>query len=218
MQDTLIPLFPLEVVLFPDEILPLHIFEERYKQMIGGCLAKGEPAPPEAEFGVVWAQGKELHTVGCTASVAQVMRYYEDGRLDILTVGRRRFEILFTNRDKPYLRGAVAFFEDDDPGQPAASEIERARGLLDQVLRRLKTADQASPMPGNAPSISFQIAARLPLGLEFKQQILVMRNEGERLRRVTKFMEELVSALDFREKARTKASGNGDAKATGGSR
>ena len=199
MQDPLIPLFPLEIVLFPDEILPLHIFEDRYKQMIAECLAKGEPAPPESEFGVAWAQGEELHTVGCTASVARVMRYYEDGRLDILTVGRRRFEILFTNRDKPYLTGAVAFFEDDDPGQPAASEIERARGLLDEVLRRLKTAGEAAPVASNARLISFQIAARLPLGFEFKQQILVMRNERERLHRVTEIMERLIPALDFRE-------------------
>lgn len=218
MQDLLIPLFPLQIVLFPDEVLPLHIFEERYKQMIADCLAKGEHAPPEAEFGIVWAQEDKLHTVGCTAGVVQVMRRYEGGRLDILTVGRRRFEILFTNRDKPYLRGAVAFFEDDDPSQPAASEVERARGLLGEVLRRLKTAaEEASPVPSDARSASFQIAARLPLGLEFKQQILVMRNERDRLQRVTIVMEKLIPALGFREKARAKASGNGDVKASRGS-
>jgi Lon protease-like protein len=216
MQDLLIPLFPLEIVLFPEEILPLHIFEERYKQMIAECLAKGEHAPPEAEFGIVRAQEDKLQTVGCTAGVVQVMHRYEDGRLDILTVGRRRFEILFTNQDKPYLRGAVAFFEDDDLSQPAASEIEQARSLLGEVLRRLKIADvESSPLPGKTRSASFQIAARLPLGLEFKQRILVMRDERERLHQVTKVMEKLIPALDFREKARTKASGNGDAKLGG---
>ena len=212
LQELFVPLFPLEIVLLPDEILPLHIFEDRYKQMIGECLAKGQPSPPEAEFGVVWAQEDKLQTVGCTASVAQVMRYYDDGRLDILTVGRRRFEILLTNRDKPYLRGAVTFFEDDDLARPAASEVERAGGLLEQVLRRLKTADESSPVPSNARSISFQIAACLPLGLEFKQQILAMRSERERLHRITKAMERLIPALDLREKARTKASGNGNAR------
>jgi ATP-dependent Lon protease len=217
MQDLLIPLFPLEIVLLPDEILPLHIFEDRYKQMIAECLAKGEHAPPEAEFGIVRAQEDKLQTVGCTAGLVQVMRRYEDGRLDILTVGRRRFEILFTNQDKPYLRGAVAFFEDDDPSQPAASEIDQARSLLGEVLRRLKIADaESSAPPGKTRSASFQIAARLPLGLDLKQQLLEMRNESERLRQVTKIMERLVPALDFRDQARRKAAGNGHVKANVG--
>ena len=206
----LLPLFPLEVVLFPGDILPLHIFEERYKLMISECLAKGEPAPAEGEFGIVWAEGEQLRTVGCTAAVVQVLRRYDDGRLDIVTAGRRRFEILFTNQDRAYLRGAVTFFEDDDPRQATEAEIARARGLLSQVLRRLKLEDP--PPAGDIRSRSFAIAAHLPLGLEFKQQILAMRSERERLHRVCEAMEKLIPALDFREKARTKSSGNGHVK------
>ena len=99
MQDELLPLFPLQVVLFPRTALPLHIFEERYKEMIGDVL-RGH-----TEFGVVLAGEKGIVNTGCTATVEKVLKNYPDGRMDLLTVGRRRFEIILLNDEKPYLRG-----------------------------------------------------------------------------------------------------------------
>src|SRR5262249_605876 len=95
MQGDLLPLFPLEVVLFPRTVLPLHIFEDRYKEMIGDVLRE------ESEFGVVLARENGIVNLGCTAVVSEVIERHPDGRLDILTTGRRRFEVLSLNEERP---------------------------------------------------------------------------------------------------------------------
>src|SRR5690349_24929038 len=121
MQQGLLPLFPLQVVLLPGSELPLHIFEDRYKEMIGEVLRE------KREFGVVLASEKGIVNTGCTATVDRVLREYPDGRMDILTRGRRRFEILLLNEERPFLRGAVEFFDDDepDPGSPPTPDVVR---------------------------------------------------------------------------------------------
>ncbi len=112
MQPHLLPLFPLQVVLLPGGELPLHIFEDRYKEMIGEVL-RGELAFGN-EFGVVLSSEKGIVNTGCTATVDQVLRRYPDGRMDILTRGRRRFEIVEAGRRASFLRGSVDFFDDDE--------------------------------------------------------------------------------------------------------
>ncbi len=209
MDEFLLPLFLLEMVLVPDEVVPLHIFEDRYKEMIGECLEKRDLAPAEAEFGVLYLRGKHAQRVGCTARVKQVVRRYDDGKLDILVVGQRRFEILFTNDERPYLRAAVAFFDDEDDAVPDTPDVEHARTLFRNVLRRLEINADPEGLEREFRRLSFQIAAALPIGLEFKQQVLVMRDERERLRRLAGVMEKLIPALERRERARAKASGNG---------
>ena len=104
MQQELLPLFPLPVVLFPRTPLPLHIFEERYKEMMRDVLES------KAEFGVVLAGEKGIVNTGCTAIVERVLKNYPDGRMDLVAQGRRRFEIILLNDEKSYLRGAVEFF------------------------------------------------------------------------------------------------------------
>ena len=116
MQQGLLPLFPLQVVLLPGAELPLHIFEDRYKEMIGEVLRERQ------EFGVVLASEKGIVNTGCSATVDKVLRRYPDGRMDIVVRGRRRFEILLLNDERAYLRGSVDFF-DDDQATPASSEI-----------------------------------------------------------------------------------------------
>lgn len=131
MQPTLLPLFPLRVVVFPRTPLPLHIFEERYKEMIGDAISAG------SEFGIVLAKEEGIVSAGCTVAVEKVLKTYTDGRMDILTHGIRRFEIVGINEDKSYLRGEVEFFDDDDPGPAPADLQEKAlvqyRGLLEQA-------------------------------------------------------------------------------------
>jgi Lon protease-like protein len=209
MKEHLLPLFPLEVVLFPNEILPLHIFEDRYKRMIGECLKSGELSPAQGEFGVVCAHEGKLEPVGCTARITKVIRRYDDGRLDILTRGHRRFEILLTDDERSYLRGAVTFFEDDDAGPLSETEMKRAWSLLHELMKRLPSTASSPVVPPDSLQHSFHITATLPLGLEFKQQLLALRSERERMRRLTDLMAKLIPALDLRERARTKASGNG---------
>lgn len=211
MEEILLPLFPLEIVLLPEEPLPLHIFEERYKQMIGECLEARASGSGQQEFGVVLTKGRELRTVGCSARIVNLTRKYEDGRMDILTVGRRRFEILLTNEEKSYLRGAVEFFEDDGPDTPSEAEAEHAIERFREAMRRLRNAAEM-PIHLTRPYryLSFRLAAPLPLDVEFKQALLPMRNEPERLRLVVRAIELLISQFDRLQKARGKAGGNGN--------
>lgn len=212
MKELLLPLFPLEVVLLPEELLPLHIFEGRYKQMIGECLEAQSRRKGQQEFGIVQAKEQEMRNVGCSARIINVTRKYEDGRLDILTLGKRRFEILFTDEEKPYLRGGVEFFEDDvGADTPSNEDAQRAIELFRQTMQRLrKSTDMPIHLPKPYRHLSFRIAAPLPLELEFKQQLLSIRNETERLRRVVRTVGLLGVQLDLVQKARAKAGGNGD--------
>ena len=210
MEELLLPLFPLEVVLLPEEPLPLHIFEERYKQMIGECLEAKNTGAGQQEFGVVLGKDKEICRVGCTARIINVTREYADGRLDIFTVGNRRFEILFTNSDVSYLRGGVVYF-DDESDSPGDDEAEQAIELFRLAMQRIhKSAEMPIHFSKPYRRLSFRMAAPLPLDLDFKQQLLSLRIESERLREVTQVMERLIDRMDLLQKAQAKAGGNGD--------
>ena len=211
MEEILLPLFPLELVLLPEEPLPLHIFEERYREMIGECLRAKSSGFGRQDFGVVLAKGQEISNVGCSAQIVSLTRKYDDGRMDILTVGKRRFEILLTNEEKSYLRASVEFFDDEGSDTPGETEAENAIRLFREIMRRLH---QASEMPIHLPQpyrhLSFRLAASLPLALEFKQRLLSLRNEPERLQQVVHSMDQLIHQIDAAQEARDKAGGNGN--------
>src|SRR5262249_53739476 len=157
-SDLLLPLFPLEVVLLPGATLPLHIFEDRYKLMIGEAIEHA------SEFGIVLSKEESLLNVGCTAAVEKVIRHYPDGRLDILTAGRRRFEILFLDEQKAYLQAGVMFFDDEpDTAPPEASR--RLMQLYERVIQLLPghAIEGAVPEQGFT---TFQIGGALPLDLD----------------------------------------------------
>jgi Lon protease-like protein len=211
MEEILLPLFPLELVLLPEEPLPLHIFEDRYREMIGECLRAKTSGIGRQDFGVVLAKGQEISDVGCSAHILNLTRKYDDGRMDILAVGRRRFEILLTNAEKSYLRASVEFFDDEGSDTPGETEAENAIRLFQEVMRRLH---QASDMPVHLPRpyryLSFRLAASLPLALEFKQRLLSLRNEPERLQQVVSAMRQLIHQMEVVQEARKKAGGDGD--------
>ncbi len=212
MPEVLLPLFPLEVVLLPEEPLPLHIFEERYKQMIGECLEAKSMGSGQQEFGVVLAKDQEMRTMGCSARIVNLTRKYADGRMDILTVGKRRFDVASTDEERPYLRGAVEFF-DDDPGAdtPSDSAAQAAINLFRDAMQRLhKSTNMPIHLPRPYRYLSFRIAAPLPLDLDFKQQLLSIRNESERLEQVRRVIVLLINQLDLVQKAQSKAGGNGN--------
>ena len=179
MQEGLLPLFPLQVVLLPGSPLPLHIFEDRYKEMIGEVLRD------KLEFGVVLASEKGIVNTGCTATVDRVLREYPDGRLDILTRGRRRFEILLLNDERAFLRGAVEFFDDDaSPPEPAGPD------LLQNVIagyNQLQASPSNDPLDPDDPRLSFRLARDVP-DLGFRQTLLTMRSEADRMRRIADFL------------------------------
>jgi Lon protease-like protein len=211
MDNLLLPLFPLEIVLLPEEPLPLHIFEDRYKEMIGECLQAKEKHSGQQEFGIVLAHENQMRTAGCSAKIVNVTRKYPDGRLDLFTVGVRRFEILYTDEEKSFLRGGVEFF-DDDSGAETAEDADAARAieLFRQMLQRVrKTSDLPVHFPRPYRHLSFRIASALPLELDFKFQLLILRNESERLHRTMQLLEQLIPQVDRVERLRSKAGGNG---------
>jgi Lon protease-like protein len=212
MEENLLPLFPLDLVLLPEEPRPLHIFEDRYKTMIGECLQAKAEGKGQQEFGVVLLKGQAVSAVGCTARILNLTRRYADGRMDILTVGKRRFEILLTNEERPYLRGAVDYFEDEGADAPSDEMADLAIERFRMAMRKLR---HAAEMPIHLPRpyryLSFRIAAALPLNLEFKQQLLTLRNEPERLTLVLRVLEILMNQLDRAQQTQNKAGGNGHA-------
>ena len=180
MPERLLPLFPLGVVLFPRTVLPLHIFEDRYKEMIGAAIRD------ESEFGVVQAGEKGIVNMGCTATVDKVITRYPDGRMDIHALGRRRFEIHELNDEKDYLRGEVTFFEDDTEDEPPR-EL-RVRAITEFAAIRPLSETQVSVEPAaDDPQLSFQIAQVIP-DLDFRQMLLATRSETDRLRRFTEYI------------------------------
>ncbi|HZT38077.1 MAG TPA: LON peptidase substrate-binding domain-containing protein [Bryobacteraceae bacterium] len=202
MQQELLPLFPLQVVLLPGATIALHIFEERYKEMIGEAIRN------RSEFGVVLASDKGIVNTGCTAVVDRVVREYPDGRLDIIARGRRRFEILLLNEERSFLRGAVEFFE-DEPGDAAPAD------LLDQLVetyRELKSEDSDDDEAKAAPApFSFQLAELIP-DLNFRQMLLATRSEAERLRRLIEYLPGFIQKLRRVRHIRTVAPTNGHAR------
>jgi Lon protease-like protein len=210
MDDVLLPLFPLEVVLLPEEPLSLHIFEERYKIMIGECLQAKAAGAGQQEFGMVLVKGQAISNVGCTARIVNVTRQHEDGRLDILTAGSRRFEILLTNDERPYVRGEVDFFEDEGPDVPSDVAAKLALESFGEALRKLRNVE-ATPVRFERPyrQLSFRLAAALPLDLESKQQLLSLRNEPERLTLVQRALDILLEQLHQSQNSQNRAGGNG---------
>lgn len=180
MQSPLLPLFPLNVVLFPRTVLPLHIFEERYKLMIGEAVDRG------TEFGIVLAKDNGVLNIGCTATVERIVERYEDGRMDILIGGRRRFELLAINDEMPYLRGEVSYFEDELEGDPPPEMKTRAMSGFG-VLRRVSEVQiPIEPQPDD-PQLSFLVAQAVP-DLDFRQTLLATRSETERLKRFNDYV------------------------------
>jgi Lon protease-like protein len=200
---SLLPLFPLEVVLFPGTPLPLHIFEPRYKEMIGECLEQ------KKLFGVLRLQGETLADVGCTAEIVAVTKTYDDGRMDIVTQGRDRFELLGVNQERIFLRGEVLYLT-DEPEQPTSAEVARAVELHRQILALAQAAQNLEE--GEGPPLSYHLAGSLPLDLDFKQKMLGIRSEAQRLRALTAYFEAILPNLRRALHIRQKAGGNGHAR------
>ena len=196
----LIPLFPLEVVLFPGIPLPLHIFEPRYKEMIGECLAQSRV------FGVVRVLEQGLAEVGCTAEIVTVVKEYPDGQFDLVTEGRNRFEIVSVNQERSFLRAEVLMIE-DEPGAPPQEDTSRAVQLHSELLAM---AGAKQDLSAADPSLlSFYLAGSLPLDLDFKQKLLALRSEAERLTLLIAYLETIIPNLHRAAHARQKAGGNG---------
>jgi len=191
--SSLLPLFPLELVLLPGVPLPLHIFEPRYKEMIAECLQQKKP------FGVVRASSDGVADIGCTAEIMSVTKKYDDGRMDILTRGVERFEVIEVNEDRSFLQAEISVVE-DEPGKPAADMVTLAVRLHAEIAK-LAGAEPSGP-DEHAGNLSFLLAGSLPLDLDFKQSLLSTLSETKRLEAVVGYLEAILPGLRRAAKAR----------------
>jgi Lon protease-like protein len=205
--DTLIPLFPLGVVLLPGLPLPLHIFEERYKTMIEECLERGEV------FGLVAYTGSEIKSMGCTARISEVLKRYDDGRLDIMTVGEKRFVITERDESKPYLQGRVEFFDDEEGEELNDRDRELAlkglilRNELARLLGEENDYDGSGAM--ELKEISFALAGSRGFSLEEKQVFLEMTSTRQRLRKAVPALEKMIERYKLTLEIKRIIGGNG---------
>jgi Lon protease-like protein len=195
----LLPVFPLEIVLFPGAPLPLHIFEPRYKEMIGECLAQALP------FGMVRAKESALSAIGCAASIVNVIKKYDDGRLDIAAEGTRRFEISQVNQERSFLQAEVTYFDDElsTIGRSAVDTVVQLHEQLFAVLGQTVEIERDSDL------ISFRLAHELPVDLDFKQALLEMKSEAERIETLTEYYRATIPKVERTLLARQRAGGNG---------
>ncbi len=195
----LLALFPLDVVLFPGAPLPLHIFEPRYKEMVNECLEQKRP------FGMVRANKNALAEVGCTAVILNVSKKYDDGRMDIVTEGKQRFEIVQLSQERSFLQGEVLYFE-DEPAEIAAADLDTVTQLHEQLLDIL---GEDVKIDRRQPLVSFHLAHELPVDLDFKQALLEMKSEAERIETLIEYYRATIPKVEKTLRAREKATGNG---------
>jgi Lon protease-like protein len=198
---SLLPLFPLDLVLFPGTSLPLHIFEPRYREMISECLDR------KKLFGVVRAKEEGVAEIGCTAEIITVAKKYPDGRMDIITEGRERFEVMQVNQERPFLQAEVLYLR-DEPDQASSDEVAQAVKLQSEIMQ-LAGSETANRRESDNSQLSFRLVGPLPLDLDFKQTLLGMKSEAERVRAVVSYFEAILPNLRRTVRVRQKAGGNG---------
>ena len=195
------PLFPLGLVLLPSEMVPLHIFEERYRTMVDECL-DGDTA-----FGIVWLSDAGLKEVGCTAEIARMIERLEDGRMNILVQGAQPFRLLRRIEDLPYPAGDIELV-DEQPAQPPPPDVEAtARERYADLVER---ATDSRPEEGDLAELdAYGMAASIDFEAGPKQELLELRSEDERLRRLTELLTATMKRLDYAERAQELSRSNG---------
>ena len=202
-DDRLLGLFPLGIVLLPGEVVPLHIFEERYKKLIGERLENGE-------FGIVLAEDDTVRECGTAARVAQLIEELEDGRLNVLVQGGRRFRIIEVrepeDHETEYLSAEVEFYRDSEP---EGSELLR-EGVLEVFEKVLALMDVESPgEPAGEGPLSFRVASAIDFGAPLKQKLLESLSEEQRLETLLTVMTSLLPRLELRKEREEAIRGNG---------
>jgi Lon protease-like protein len=194
------PLFPLGLVALPGELVPLHIFEERYKQMMNECLES------EREFGIVWMSDDGLREIGCACEIERVLEQLDDGRMNILTRGTRPFRVLERQGHLAYPAGVVEFLS-DEAEEPDVDAAEAAHATYADLVRR---ATDREPQDDELEQMdAYGMAATVDFGLDAKQGLLDLRSENARLKLVTRLFRAATKRLDFVDRAQARARSNG---------
>jgi Lon protease-like protein len=201
-----LPLFPLGLVLLPEEVVPLHIFEERYKLMIDECLDR------EAEFGIIWMSDDGLKDVGCTARVTQLLERMDDGRMNVLVQGAEPFRLLRRIEDLPYPAGDVELLDEDEPADTDedAADAAAGEGARERYADLVERVTDARPSEQDLEQLdAYGMAATLDFALDAKQGLLELRSEQRRLERLGALFGSTLERLDHAEKVAEHARTNG---------
>lgn len=194
------PLFPLGLVALPEELVPLHIFEPRYRTMIGLCLENG------TEFGIVWTDDEGTRATGCAMEVTEVVERMDDGRLNIITRGTRPFRVLEERHDLPYPAASIEFLE-DDPEEPDEDAAHQARQAYAALVEEATDKELGDERLGEMDS--WAMAATVDFGPEAKQGLLDLRSENARMALVAQLMRAAAKRIEFVERAQVRARSNG---------
>jgi Lon protease-like protein len=195
-----IGLFPLGMVLLPTEQVPLHIFEERYKELIGECLEE------EREFGLVFADDDGIRAVGTRAVVTEVLERFDDGRMNVVVEGRDRFRLLELTSGRVYQTGEVEPVA-DDPEPAEADDVERALEMFRRLVE-LTGSDVEEPDPA-VPQLSFALAARFDFASPLKQELLQETSERVRMENLCRLLEAAADAVERQQEIAARAQTNG---------
>ena len=194
------PLFPLALVALPNEYVPLHIFEARYRTMVAECLER------DRELGIVWLSDDELKPIGCAVAIERVLERMEDGRINILTRGTRPFRLIERQDDLAYPAGTVEFLGD----RAEERDEDAARAARDAYAALVLEATDAEPDADRlAAMTAYDMAANVDFGLEAKQGLLELRSENARLRLLARLMRAALKRLEFVDRAQARARSNG---------
>jgi Lon protease-like protein len=193
-------LFPLGIVLLPTEQVPLHIFEDRYQELIGECLSE------QREFGLVFADDDGLREIGTRAAVAEVLEQFDDGRLNIVAEGRERFRLLELTQGRTFQTGLVEPIE-DEPSVADPADSERAVELFHRLVE-LTGAEVIEPR-FDAEQLSFELAGRFEFAPELKQRLLQLTSERERMRLLAELLDGAAVAIQREREVAERAQGNG---------
>lgn len=196
-----LPLFPLDLVLYPNERLPLHIFEERYKKLTRYCLDHDVP------FGVVRSEEESLANVGTTARIDEVVTRYEDGRMDIAVQGDERFRVLDLRDEKSYYTADVSLLEEDD--EPV--DLALKERVITQHMKLLELAGRTvrPDLYENVEYLSYVLAQNAALDAEQKQDLLEEPNENDRIRYLIRHFESLIPKVEQKEDVNRRIRSNG---------
>ena len=199
-----LPIFELPMVILPGELLPLHIFEERYKRMIGHCLDSAEP------FGIVFRDEEgTAHRIGCTARVTEVLERFDDGRMNVVVTGEQPFRVLERFEEADYPAGEVEPIDRPDAldeEDPEAADM--ARQAFSELVKRVSGGQSPEDLDLEAED-SYGIAARVELPVETKQALLEQRSEPERMRMLGNALQALVAAVARSSEIAERAKMNG---------
>ena len=202
-DDRSLGLFPLGIVLLPGEVVPLHIFEERYKKLIGERLEEGE-------FGVVLVEDDTVRECGTAARVVELIEELDDGSMNVLVQGGRRFRIVEVlqpeDPEADYLSAEVDYYRDS---QPEASQLLR-EGVVEVFATMLALMDVDDPKePAGDGPLSFRVAAAVDFGAPVKQELLESLSEEQRLETLLTVMTSLLPRLELRKEREEAIRGNG---------